>query len=172
MKGIKGFQKNQPGYWLGKRRPGLGDKVANKLKGSTRSNKIRKNISKSNRLRYIKDPLIKISISEKLKDRKLSRTTRKRMSIAKGGNGALISKKKRMQLGRESYLKLRETIAGRPRPEKCEVCNMGTNIHFDHDHNTGRFRGWICISCNFILGYAKDNPKVLKKLAEYLRDNK
>lgn len=38
----------------------------------------------------------------------------------------------------------------------------------DHDHVTGLFRGLLCHQCNFILGLAKDNPEILRTLADYL----
>jgi hypothetical protein len=62
-----------------------------------------------------------------------------------------------------------EEIAGRPRPEKCEICkNDREKICFDHDHKTGKFRGWICVKCNTILGKVKDSPKLLQSLIDYL----
>src|SRR3990167_4225882 len=46
------------------------------------------------------------------------------------------------------YLKTKEYIAGRKRPEQCEICGALGIICFDHDHITGKFRGWICSRCN------------------------
>lgn len=39
----------------------------------------------------------------------------------------------------------------------CEICNMPcpTTPHADHDHTTGRFRGWLCQRCNTALGTAE-----------------
>jgi hypothetical protein len=65
-----------------------------------------------------------------------------------------------------------ETMAGRPRPEVCEVCggppDSKKGMHFDHCHKHGHFRGWICRGCNLILGYAKDDRYRLLKLIAYL----
>ena len=64
-----------------------------------------------------------------------------------------------------------EKKAGRPRPQACEVCgrrNGRYGIMFDHDHKTGVFRGWLCYSCNTILGHVNDNPEILRKLIDYL----
>lgn len=60
--------------------------------------------------------------------------------------------------------------AGRPRPTVCEIpgCGRTDEIHFDHDHKTKKFRGWICQGCNKALGYVKDDPARLRMLAEYL----
>ena len=59
-----------------------------------------------------------------------------------------------------------------PKPEKCEVCNGGGVICLDHCHVENKFRGWLCNSCNSALGYARDNPDILRKLAEYLEQIK
>lgn len=54
------------------------------------------------------------------------------------------------------------------RPEKCEVCGDGGKICWDHDHETGGFRGWLCNRCNRTLGFVIDDPELLRKLADYL----
>lgn len=72
-----------------------------------------------------------------------------------------------------SYRKLKrhqllEIVAGRPKPNICEVCQKAASIVFDHCHLTDKFRGWICISCNIALGMVKNSPSVLRSLADYL----
>jgi len=62
-----------------------------------------------------------------------------------------------------------EKIAGRPKPEYCEVCGSNGRICFDHCHNTGKFRGWICEQCNVLLGFAKDDIVRLQSLISYLQ---
>lgn len=65
----------------------------------------------------------------------------------------------------------RELRAGRPRPDRCEVCQAFPGkraLHWDHDHLTGKFRGWLCSGCNSALGHAGDNIALLKKLIGYL----
>lgn len=66
-----------------------------------------------------------------------------------------------------------ERAAGRPRPDLCEVCGeqeqrRGRKLCFDHDHQCGHFRGWLCSRCNLALGNARDNPEILRALAAYL----
>jgi len=39
---------------------------------------------------------------------------------------------------------------------------------YDHDHTTGVFRGWLCKRHNLGLSYFEDNPKLLRKAADYL----
>ena len=67
--------------------------------------------------------------------------------------------------------KYRATHAPRPKPEQCEICGSIGNIFCDHDHKTGKFRGWICVRCNTILGMAKDNTETLNAIIDYIRLN-
>lgn len=77
---------------------------------------------------------------------------------------------------RERYLELKRAYRERarahnkpkPRPKRCEVCGREGDTVNDHCHTTGKFRGFICMWCNSALGFAKDNPNILRKLAEYL----
>lgn len=62
-----------------------------------------------------------------------------------------------------------EKLAGRPRPNTCEICSNVGRIVWDHCHNSNKFRGWLCDKCNSILGYVNDDPVLLEKLAVYLR---
>jgi len=56
-------------------------------------------------------------------------------------------------------LKTHEMEAGRPKPDHCELCgDVARRITFDHCHQRGVFRGWLCDSCNTILGHAQDDP--------------
>lgn len=69
-------------------------------------------------------------------------------------------------------------LAGRNRPDVCDVCHTPSNrtLHFDHDHNredelNGGFRGWLCHGCNSALGWIKDSPATLRALADYLEQS-
>ena len=70
-----------------------------------------------------------------------------------------------------TYLQIKENEAGRKRPNQCEICGASNNIYFAHDHKTGKFRGWICLHCNTIIGFSRDNSEILIKIAKYLKDN-
>ena len=59
-------------------------------------------------------------------------------------------------------------IAGRPRPSLCELCCEPALTVWDHDHATGRFRGWLCDRCNRVLGSVKDSPALLIQMVAYL----
>ncbi len=74
-------------------------------------------------------------------------------------------------------LEYREKLAGRKKPEQCEVCgafekDFKYGLCFDHDHITGAFRGWICGRCNIALGMVKDKIEILSLLIEYLELHK
>lgn len=69
--------------------------------------------------------------------------------------------------------KTRVRNAPRPRPEQCEVCGVfgrdfKKGLCYDHDHKTGKFRGWLCTRCNLALGMVKDNTETLIALVNYL----
>lgn len=65
---------------------------------------------------------------------------------------------------------------------KCAICkdalpdlltydNRRRGYAIDHNHNTGEFRGILCIMCNTLLGMANDDTDVLQKAVEYLKTN-
>lgn len=62
----------------------------------------------------------------------------------------------------------KERLAGRPRPTFCELCGRRGRIQFDHDHNTGLFRGWLCSPCNRVLGLVREDIQTLKHMIDYL----
>lgn len=61
-------------------------------------------------------------------------------------------------------------VAGRPPGERCEICRKAFTKapHWDHNHATGKFRGWLCGPCNKALGLFQDLPDNLLAAAEYL----
>lgn len=69
---------------------------------------------------------------------------------------------------RRRDLKLRR--AGRPPPSACECCGATeTRLIYDHCHETGKFRGWICDLCNTGIGKLGDNSRNVMRAVEYLR---
>lgn len=42
-------------------------------------------------------------------------------------------------------------------------------IKTDHCHATGKVRGLLCHSCNIALGWVRDNPRTLRRLAHYVQ---
>lgn len=67
----------------------------------------------------------------------------------------------------------RAFLAGRPQPDVCDVCGRPENhkdgVVFDHCHQKGHFRGWLCRNCNWTLGLVEDDPFILLKLIAYLK---
>lgn len=70
-----------------------------------------------------------------------------------------------------------EKEMGRPRPVHCEMCGGAPSgrgnkplagICFDHDHLTGKPRGWLCDRCNKVLGLVGDDVSLLDTMARYL----
>ena len=72
-----------------------------------------------------------------------------------------------------------------PNPETyiCPACDRskeqlrgwrkkGSPFVLDHCHETGKFRNYICQYCNNSVGYANENPDILRKQAEYLERHK
>jgi hypothetical protein len=53
----------------------------------------------------------------------------------------------------------------------CKGCGkhqseLGRRLDADHDHKTGFFRFLLCANCNRALGYGKDDPAILRQLAD------
>ena len=51
-------------------------------------------------------------------------------------------------------------------------CKSGRDLSVDHCHKTGKIRGLLCHTCNYMLGSALDNVEILKSGIEYLEANK
>lgn len=55
----------------------------------------------------------------------------------------------------------------------CAICNNEAKWKYkrlvvDHDHSTGKVRKLLCENCNAGLGHARDNPALLRSMADYL----
>ena len=65
-------------------------------------------------------------------------------------------------------------ICSRKKGEFYEDTSDKTRQHWnnswclDHNHNTGKFRGWLCHKCTSALGWFDDDLTVLKKAVTYL----
>lgn len=55
--------------------------------------------------------------------------------------------------------------------ERCAICGRPfvKTPHVDHCHKTKIVRGLLCVRCNFLLGYAHDDPEILTKAIQYLK---
>lgn len=83
---------------------------------------------------------------------------------------------RRYKLTPDAYAALLESQGGR-----CAICGTASSLeagmHVDHDHgccpsrkkSCGKcVRGLLCSACNLMLGYAKDDPDVLRQAIKYL----
>jgi hypothetical protein len=53
--------------------------------------------------------------------------------------------------------------------KKCDICLGIVRVAYDHGHDDGEFRGWLCMKCNTALGLVHDDINILKKMIEYLQ---
>lgn len=88
-------------------------------------------------------------------------------NLVKSHLGKMIGENNPRWSGGNRLVRL-EKLAGKKKPENCEICGAMGRICFDHNHETGKFRGWICHRCNVVLGFVKDNSELLKALSDYL----
>lgn len=55
---------------------------------------------------------------------------------------------------------------------RCAICRTAfatpKAVRFDHNHETGAFRGFLCTACNTGLGQLKDSPAVIEAAGAYL----
>lgn len=73
---------------------------------------------------------------------------------------------------RRSRVRLGIPEPTRPRPTLCEICGKPPHriaLGADHDHKTGKFRGWLCQRCNTGLGFFGDSLRNVLKIVKYLR---
>ncbi len=56
---------------------------------------------------------------------------------------------------------------------KCAICGCDEgsgSLHMDHDHATGKFRGWLCRRCNHAIGLAYEDAELLHSMADYVKE--
>ena len=61
--------------------------------------------------------------------------------------------------------------ATRVKPQNCELCRRKKPLCYDHDHETKKFRGWICAGCNSAIGKLGDNIEGVRRALSYLEQN-
>ena len=58
---------------------------------------------------------------------------------------------------------------------RCAMCKRAvalTRIHTDHNHNTKKIRGLLCISCNTLVGYIEKSPRRVELAQRYIKEHK
>ena len=146
-------------------------------KGYIPTEQHRKNLSKALKgkkswlgKKHTKETKIRMSIAQQKRSKEISESHKGEKNWNWKG-GITKSKENNAYKARKHRKKIKENkeiIAGRKRPEQCEICGSIGKICFDHNHKTGKFRGWLCTRCNLVLGHVKDNVQLLKALSEYL----
>jgi hypothetical protein len=58
----------------------------------------------------------------------------------------------------------------------CVICGTPQNelkcaLHIDHNHETGKIRGLLCMKCNRGIGYFNDNIEKMKNAIDYIIKN-
>lgn len=112
-----------------------------------------KDITKKDHLR----PYCKECTSKRRKQLLSKETIRQRNLEKNFGKGAL-----------DVYKKLFEEQGG-----VCAICSTPengrySNLSIDHNHDTNEIRGLLCNNCNRGIGLLKDNPKLMRKAANYV----
>jgi len=73
----------------------------------------------------------------------------------------------RYGITREQYLALWREQGG-----VCAICCRPPRgallLSVDHDHVTGHIKGLLCQPCNVSIGLLRDDPKVIRRAAEYV----
>lgn len=52
---------------------------------------------------------------------------------------------------------------------RCAICKRRKRLYIDHDHNTDKVRGLLCVECNTGLGKLGDSEIALLRALKYLR---
>jgi hypothetical protein len=71
--------------------------------------------------------------------------------------------KRRYGLTEDEVASLRDRQGSR-----CLICLRRRDLHVDHDHASGDFRGLLCFRCNGGLGQFRDDTDVMRRAVDYL----
>lgn len=65
---------------------------------------------------------------------------------------------------------LARAVARNGYEDNCPICKRMQEMILDHNHTTGKARGFICTRCNTLLGMAKDSIRILQAAIQYLEE--
>lgn len=60
-------------------------------------------------------------------------------------------------------------------PFECPIClkrtiaGITSKVVLEHDHHSGKVRGWVCDSCNTGIGRFKDDKEILKRAIKFIK---
>ena len=143
-------------------------------KGYKQTETHKKSIKINNAKYWLNRKLSRESIQKRTLSRqkyKTSEATKEKIRIAVSKTKQKIRKERLGDNYGLTPLQIQEKIAGRSKTNYCEICKKSGKTQFDHDHKSGKFRGWICWRCNIVLGLIKDDMQVSKKITVYLKKN-
>lgn len=72
-------------------------------------------------------------------------------------------------IARRSYHKRKQELGKTCPIKECPICLKVKKLVWDHDHATGKFRGWICRQCNAALGLIGDDYSAVRRLTAYMQ---
>jgi hypothetical protein len=76
--------------------------------------------------------------------------------------------KKKYQLSKRYHTTPEKYVAAMASSNCCEICNSLSELCYDHDHNTMKFRGVLCRSCNKAIGQLGDTVEGVRDALVYL----
>lgn len=107
--------------------------------------------------------------------RRYCRDNREKINTYNAEYKAIKGPQKRAQNTEANRVKKGLPAPTRPEPSLCELCGRDSGkrcgLHLDHDHITGKFRGWICYRCNLALGMLGDSLAGVLRAVDYLMSN-
>ncbi|NJL59478.1 MAG: Hpy99I family type II restriction endonuclease, partial [Desulfobacteraceae bacterium] len=98
------------------------------------------------------------------KGRKTTRPTCKECRVAIDGEPLKPDEKRRLEAIKP------KGIFTCPICQKTSIVGITAKFVIDHDHKTGAGREWICDSCNTGLGRFKDDPELIQRVIDYLKN--
>ena len=109
----------------------------------------------------------KVEISQKRKDTWQFDRVRRRFKIALSSSRSW-AKKKGYTPCFASEMEISTAFTG-----ACEICgrtedHLTRRLNLDHDHETGKFKGWLCTACNRAIGLFSESQSVLHSALTYV----
>ncbi len=122
-------------------------------------------------LNYCKECRTKQQIEHYKKPKNKERIKQYKKEWVKSPRGRDLRLKKMYGISLQEYDAMFDSQHG-----VCKICGgvnkSGKRLSVDHNHLTGKVRGLLCQSCNFMVGLSQENSDILLKTALYLRENK
>lgn len=79
-----------------------------------------------------------------------------------------LNTKRAYEVGIRYNITIDEYISCMNTSPVCQHCGSKESLCYDHDHNTGKFRGVLCRKCNSALGKLGDTLQSIEKMYIYL----